>query len=179
MQPLSIACDPNTTRTIELQFGNGTLQSQTGNPGIGYLGASNFDGAVTSQFLIRAADLIAAGFQPGKFTSMQFDVLSNEIGVKNYNNFEISFLCTGMNVLPSNFAGIGGATLVHSPKTVAISSGWQTIFFDQGHVWDGTSNILIHMCWRSNQSSDVITRHRPVGYAATKTDGTNTAGTNN
>jgi gliding motility-associated-like protein len=174
-----VDCDPKSTTAIEIQFGNGTIESQTGNAGIGYLGASNFDGAVRAQFLLRATDLIAAGLKPGKFTNMQFDILSNEIGTKNFNNFEITFMCTNMTALPSTYVNTSGGVLVHSPKTVAISTGWHTMFFDQGFVWDGQTNILINTCWKSNQSSDVITRHRAVGYAATKTYGTNTAGTNN
>lgn len=173
-----IDCDPISTVAIEYQMGNGTVQSQTGNSGIGYLGASNFDGAVRSQFLLRANNLLAAGFEAGKFTSMQFDILSNEIGTKLYNQFEITFQCTGLTALPGNFVTSANEVTVFTPKNVSIASGWHTMFFDQGFVWDGVSNIIISMCWRSDQGSDVITRHYNVGYAATKTAGTNGAGAN-
>ena len=175
----TVDCDPLSTIATQVEMGGGTIQSQTGNSGIGYLGASNFDGAVRSQFLFRAADMLAAGLQAGKFTTMQFDVLSNEIGTKTYNDFEIIYMCTNLTTLPGqDYIDVSSGVQVFSPKNVQISSGWHNMFFDQAFVWDGQSNILINMCWRSNQSSDVITRHRAVGYAATKTDGTNQAGTN-
>jgi gliding motility-associated-like protein len=178
--PSPINCDPQSTVAQEIQIGFGTVQSQTGNSGVGYLGASNFDGAVRSQFLYRAQDLLNAGFKAGKFTNIQFDIISNDAGVKTYNQFEISMTCTNLNAIPErSYINMGNGVVVHTAKTVQIATGWHTMFFEQGFNWDGVSNLVINMCWKSNQDADVITRHRNVGYFGTRTSGTNGAGNNN
>jgi subtilisin-like proprotein convertase family protein len=173
-----INCDPASTQAVEIQLGNGPITSQASNPGIGYLGASNFDGAVRSQFILRAADMIVGGLKAGKFTNIQFDIASNSVGTKNFTNFEISMMCTGLTDMPADYVPMNGAVIVHPAQNVSIGTGWKTMFFSQAFVWDGTSNIIINMCWKSSQSATIITRHYAVPYAATKTDGTNTAGTN-
>ena len=172
----TVACNPNNTIASETQVGSGTVLSQTSNSGIGYLGASNFDGAVRSQFLLRATDLIAAGLTAGKFNTMQFDIASNDAGTKTFNDFEVTFMCTNQTQVSSgNYDPMSGGVIVYTAKPTTIGSGWYTIFFDQGFNWDGTTNIMINMCWRSAQGATIRTRHYNTSYPGTKTDGTNTA----
>jgi len=172
----TVECNPNNTIASETQVGSGTVLSQTSNPGIGYLGASNFDGAVRSQFLLRAVDLIAAGVTAGKINNMQFDIASNDAGTKTFNDFEVTFMCTNQTQVSSgNYDPMSGGVIVYTAKPTTIGSGWHTIFFDQGYNWDGTTNIMINMCWRSAQSATIRTRHYNTSYPGTKTDGTNTA----
>jgi gliding motility-associated-like protein len=170
-----VECNPNNTIAIEEQVGFGNMLSQTGNPGIGYLGASNFDGAVRSQFLLRAEDLISAGLTAGKFTTMQFDIANNDEGTKTFNDFEITFMCTNKTQMSNDYDPMSNGVIIYDAKPTSISSGWHTIFFDQGYDWDGTTNIMINMCWRSAQGATIQTRHYSTPYAGTKTDGTNTA----
>lgn len=187
----NIACNPISQIAQEIQVGNGTQLSQTSNSGYGYLGASNANGGFRGQFLIRATELAALGMQAGKITNIQFDIQAiydpydDPINVpRNYMDFQVNLQCVPDNAFGGSFIPINAANTVYGPTNHSIGGlGWHTIFFTQGYDWDGVSNLLVSICWRSNntgngQANTIVTRHRNVPYAATRTASTNGAGTN-
>lgn len=95
------------------------------------------------QYLCRASELIAAGVQPGKISSIAFNLgtISSET---LYPGFTVKIKCTSAANVGSTFDN-SGLSQVYSSNTT-IYTGWNTLNFNQNYVWDGVSNILIDVC---------------------------------
>ncbi|MBL7935858.1 MAG: gliding motility-associated C-terminal domain-containing protein [Bacteroidia bacterium] len=95
------------------------------------------------QYLYRASELIAAGVQPGKISSIAFN-LGNISSETLYPGFTVKIKCTSAASVGSAFDNTG-LSQVYSANTT-IYTGWNTLNFNQNYVWDGVSNILIDVC---------------------------------
>ena len=121
----------------------------------------NFYTYAKHQFLIRKAELNAAGITAGKISSLAFNILNMNSSITNYPNFSIKMGCTSLTNMPSvSFSTtapwISGLTSVYSVASQPISLGWVTHNFTQSYVWDGTSNIVVEVCFGMNTSSTWI-----------------------
>lgn len=150
----------NSTRT----YGNATsVNGQTS-----YTEPAPYAGFFPSarqQYLYRAADLRAAGMTAGRISSLGFFV-SNLTGVNPFfNNYTIKMSCTPLRELTSTW--VTGLTEVHSAKTVTLTNGWNTHQFDQAYNWDGTSNLIVEICFDNMQLSPNRTRHAATRYTTT------------
>ncbi len=108
-----------------------------------------------SQYLIKASDLNAAGINAGKLSSLAFNVLSMNTSITTYPNFSIKMGCTGLASLPNVSGGsgqafVGGLQTVYSNANQPVALGWNTHNFSQAYVWDGTSNLLVEVCFGMN-----------------------------
>jgi hypothetical protein len=128
---------PNT-----VQVGFGTLEnSTTSYPAI----YSNWYKNARHQILYKASELIAAGVQPGKISSIGFNISSNT-GTTTYPNFTIKMKCTTVQDLTSTTFDNVGLIQVFTTATANVAIGWNTYNFPTAYEWDGTSNILIDVC---------------------------------
>ena len=121
----------------------------------------NFYTYAKHQFLVRKAELNAAGISAGKISSLAFNVLNLNSSILNYPNFSIKMGCTNLSNLPTaTFASstpwVTGLTSVYSTPSAPINSSWTTHNFSQSYVWDGISNIVIEVCFGMNSSSTWI-----------------------
>jgi len=98
-----------------------------------------------TQMLYTAAEILATGVSPGYVTKIGFDVTSAASQVMN-----------GFNVRIQNYAGstitnwvTSGFTTVYSPAAgyTVPGTGWQEITFTTPFQWNGTSNLLIEICF--------------------------------
>jgi len=99
------------------------------------------------QYIVTAAELTAAGFCAGNLTSLSLYV--NSLGTPNLTglNFKIK------NTASTTLAGFeGGVTTVWSGN-YNPTIGMNTFNFSAPHYWDGTSNILVEMCFDNNSWS--------------------------
>jgi gliding motility-associated-like protein len=100
------------------------------------------------QFLVKVADLNAAGITAGKISSLAFKITALNASPLVYPDYRIRMGCTSLNALPTGVGQpfITGLTTVYNNPSQPISLGWLTHNFSQSYVWDGTSNIIIEVC---------------------------------
>lgn len=106
----------------------------------------------TSQFLIRKAELNAAGITAGKISSLAFKVVNLNASDPVYPDFSIKIGCTSLSTLPyADFSSpqpfVAGLNQVYSNSAQNVSMGWNTYNFTQAYVWDGNSNIVVEVCF--------------------------------
>ena len=87
---------------------------------------------------------------PTSIKGISWDLIAS-FSTINYNNLTFKMGCTNDSVLGINF--ISGLSTVYNPKTASFNtSQWEYFNFDQAFVWDGTSNIIMEVCF-SNPSA--------------------------
>ncbi|TAH38407.1 MAG: right-handed parallel beta-helix repeat-containing protein [Bacteroidetes bacterium] len=117
--------------------------------GIGAATSSSYEspyyhlyGGKKSQYLILASELSAAGFIAGDITSVAFEVVSAGVSL---SDFGISAKLTTSSVMTSTLET--GLTSVYSSASVSPTVGFNVYPFSSPVNWDGTSNLLIEVCW--------------------------------
>lgn len=133
-------CNGAATTTTVGTGNNVNLPTDFPTPYAGFLSSSR------AQYLYTAADLQAAGVQPGRISSLAFNVTSNAGGLAQYQNFTISMKCTNSAGL-SVGAPESGTVTVFTPKTITLTNGWNTHNFDNYYDWDGQSNLIVEVCF--------------------------------
>lgn len=151
-----------------IQIGNGTLvNTSTSYPAV----YGNFYRNTRHQILYRASELLAAGVQAGKISSISFNVATIN-GITSYPDFTIKMKCTNDVALTSTTFDNTGLIQVYYAPTANITTGWNTYNFANAYEWDGVSNILIDVCnsitnpsWTNNSSSPyTVTSFNSVRY---------------
>lgn len=105
------------------------------------------------QYIILASEL-AALTNSKSITSLGFNLLSTGSASTLRQGFTIKIGCTSQ----SSFTGFGSIPFIQStqtvytPKNINISSGWNDYAFDAPYVWDGTSNLVVEVCWQNTSS---------------------------
>lgn len=124
-----------------VQLGTGTLvNSTTTYPAI----YGNWFRNTRHQILYTASELLAAGIQPGKISSISFDITTIS-GTTTYPDFTIKMKCTNTANL-SSLTFETGLTQVYYAASINIATGWNTYQLPVAYEWDGVSNILIDVC---------------------------------
>jgi len=97
------------------------------------------------QFLIPAAEIIAAGGGVGTIQSLAFDVATAE-GTP-LTGFNIKIGTTALSNLTTSF--VTGLTQVYITAAYSDVVGWNTHTFSTPFNWDGSSNIIIETCFNN------------------------------
>lgn len=109
------------------------------------------------QIIYLASELQAAGMSSGSIFALAFDVLQAPGGVNStqYEDFTIRMGCTELTEL-SGFEG--GLTTVLPAATYTVAPGQNTHNFPTSFDWDGTSNIIVEVCYSAtaNTGSDFV-----------------------
>jgi len=164
-----------SSSTGMVTVGTQNTTSATGGP---YLKGSNTDCRV--QYLFTAAELTAAGLSACSITSLSFNVSS--LGSGTMSNWTISMATTAATSMTSTFL-TGTFTTVCSPLWGGIDgvSGWNVHNFTTPFSWNGTSNIVVQICYSASGSNTTTvaqsnTSNRTAYYngtsACTHTTGT-------
>ena len=101
------------------------------------------------QILYTVSDLLAAGVTPGTITDIGFFITSIN-GTTIYQAFEIKLGCTSITDITTWQSGL---STVFSPKDVNIVSGLNQHILDTPYDWDGTSNLIIELCYNNLSTS--------------------------
>ncbi len=147
--------------STNVTIGTGTENTSYPTPFMGNYTSSRF------QTMIRASELTAAGFNAGDIiTSVAFNIATKN-STHTYNNFTIRMGCTTLNDLSGGY--LNGLVEVYGPTDYNTTSGWNTFFLTQQMQWDGTSNIVIEVCYNSTSSSsnDPVMHTTGLGWTAT------------
>lgn len=129
------------------------------------------------QYLLTPAELIAEGVQPG----VPISALAFNVTTKNstfaYQSYTVSMANTSTNSFTGGFSTTP-LTQVHSANfTTAV--GWNTLPFSTNFTWDGTSNVLINICYTNPGvagSNDICAGYQGATLTAYSRN-TNTTGT--
>ncbi|MEI7898539.1 MAG: hypothetical protein WCJ26_16000, partial [bacterium] len=96
-----------------------------------------------TQMLFTAAELTAAGVSAGNISSVGFNVISNSTQVMNGFNVKL-----GGTALANLSAGyVNGLTSYYTTPYAVPGTGWQTITLTAPFVWNGTSNLIVEICY--------------------------------
>lgn len=131
---------------VSANLGDGASTSVS--TGSGHDNVSPYDhyyGSSRRQYLFRASELHAAGFNAGKIQSIAFNVAA--VGV-SYADFAISIGQTASDVLSTFQSG----ALAYSSASVTPTVGINTYNFSTPFDWDGTSNVYVIVCWGNSNS---------------------------
>jgi hypothetical protein len=97
------------------------------------------------QILVRASEIIAAGGSAGSIASLAFNVAATN-NTQALQNFTIKLKQTSATSLSSSFDNTGWTT-VYSVSSYTVTTGWNTHTFSTPFAWDGSSNLLIDICF--------------------------------
>ena len=113
------------------------------------------------QLLYTAAELTAAGIQPGKISSMEFNIssmlpLGNNTNsyIGNLQGFSIGMKCTNVVSLNTVFDNVGFVNVL-APVNYTPTVGWNKHPFTTTFDWDGVSNILVDVCYNLNFANNM------------------------
>lgn len=122
-----------------------------------------------SQTIYTAAELSAAGINAGNITSLAYDIASLGDAATNAN-FTVKIGATSSdNFANTTLLSTAGYTTVYGPATYThTATGWQQITFSTPYVWDGVSNIVIHV---SHDGADALYNSETY-YSATASNST-------
>lgn len=118
-----------------------------------------------NQFLIRADELKAAGLGYGYITGFSFDITTTANDV--IYRLSVRIKSTTDSVLTgfatNDFTNVRTGNIpVQFP-----TDGWQRIDFEEPYLWDGSSNLIVEMCYRGQTPGyDIHLNMTDVGYAA-------------
>lgn len=112
------------------------------------------------QLLYTAAELLAAGVQPGVISQLQFNVISklpngtNSSGyIGTLPGFTIKMKCTNVTVLNSTWDNTGLTTVFNATNYTPVV-GWNTHNLTTPYEWDGVSNLLVDVCYSLNTTAN-------------------------
>ncbi len=106
--------------------------------------------AAKHQLLYTSAELQAAGVTAGTITRIGFDVAAVN-GTSVYENFTIKMGCTQVTELTGMLTDV---STVVSPSNAYLNMGWNMYTLDTPYDWDGSSNLLIEVCFTNPGSSE-------------------------
>ncbi len=140
------ACGLSTTGSCSspniIQLGYGTASNSTTSYPAVY---GNWYRNTRHQILYKASELLAAGVQAGKISSIAFNISAIN-GITSYPDFSIKIKCTNAQDLASTSFDQTGLIQVYYAASANITTGWNTYNFSTAYEWDGVSNILIDVC---------------------------------
>lgn len=126
--------------------GTGNNQNTTNGTGVSAWPTpyGNSEGNARQQYLYLASELAAQGMAAGKITGLSFDLVSNN-GATSYYGYTIKMGCTSNSTLTN---WVTGLSTVFNGKTITVSNpGLQNHQFDNIYEWDGTSNLVVEICF--------------------------------
>ncbi|NDC41177.1 MAG: hypothetical protein EBZ77_06440, partial [Chitinophagia bacterium] len=114
---------------------------------------SGFTGASKrghSQFLLDVSELTAAGVRAGvPITQLAFNITTRYSSTA-YVNYTVSMGNTTVADLSSGYAS--APTTVFSGNHTT-NTGWDSLNFSTPFIWDGTSKVVVDVCYGANASS--------------------------
>lgn len=149
-----------------------TFQIGSAGTSLGSTGLSPFSQyyeSTRTQYLILASDLAAAGATAGQFATLAFDVSTKSSSLP-FKGYTISLA----NTTATSLSGFLSPTFttVYGPTNYTNNSGLNVLPLSGGFVWDGTSNLLVQVCFSNatgaydGWSSDDVVKATTKSYTA-------------
>ncbi len=145
-----VSTTPCSGNVMMAQVGTGTGQTPTGSPTTYPTVYGHYSNSARHQFLFLASELLAQFPSGGEIRSLAFNVSQINTANDSIQNFEIKLGCTQASALSSWQANL---TTVFTPKKIYMgpttNTGWKTHVFDVPYNWDGTSNLVVDVCFNN------------------------------
>ena len=138
------AAEANISGNVTSGLGALTSTSTAYNPFSGTYGGEK------SQFLFTASELLATGLRAGNITALALNL--SAIG-GTYNGFNIEMGTTALSDFATPPDIKGGLTLVYTSASITPTVGVNTYTLSTPFNWDGSSNIIVSLCWSNNNTS--------------------------
>jgi len=126
-----------------------TIGTSTG--GTGLTPFAQYYESARTQYLITAADITASGLTAGSFASMAFNVTTKNSSA-SFVGYTIRLANTTATSLASGFIS-PTFTTVYGPSNYTTASGSNVFPLSGGFTWDGTSNVLVQVCFSNATGS--------------------------
>jgi hypothetical protein len=140
-------------------IGTGTVQNSSSSS---YSAFNGYRASQWSQTIYTAAELLAAGIQPGLLKSLAYNISTQGSSISN--NITVKIGNTSLSTVGTAMVSTSSFTTVYSANYTHTSSGWQVIPFSTNFVWDGVSNIVIDV-WQDGPDASA----NPLTYMTTLT----------
>lgn len=128
---------------VPFTVGTGTSGTATYTPFYSY-----YHDAKT-QIVYSAADMQAAGLSSGTITQIAFNITQKN-SIYPFNGFTIKMGCTNAVGVTSFISGL---STVYGPSSYTSTAGTNTFTLTDPFDWDGSSNIVIEICFDNTQYS--------------------------
>ncbi|MFN0203203.1 MAG: HYR domain-containing protein [Bacteroidia bacterium] len=151
--PLNTPCSGGS---IIKYIGSGNSLVNSQNMGVTPYNGNRHDGRM--QMLVTAAELLGVGTVPGLLRNIGLRV-GAKYSTNSYQGFNIKIGCTNLTSLATFQTGL---TTVYNGVVIPFS-GWNTYNFSTPYEWDGTSNIIVEICFDNTLAS----KSDPVYYETT------------
>ena len=158
-------CSPSGSTSCTSTSSNQTIGSITGNnTNISYPAPfGNYFKNVRQQYLYRANEFQSSGFNGGKITEISWETISSNNASSNLDNFTIKIGCTNLNSLNSWQSGLSD---VFYQQNFPVVLGWNDIVLDFAYEWDGTSNLVVEICY-TNINQNTLNFNWSTNYTQT------------
>ena len=120
-----------------------------------------------NQFLIKASELSAAGLVMGTVESLGFEVSGS-----NHSPIDQG-VSVRMKLVPARdslttFETSGFSEVIQDGfQPLILTSGWNDLVLHRNFTWDGTSDVLVEVCFSRNSTSvDIPVRLHDAGFKA-------------
>ncbi|OIP02459.1 MAG: hypothetical protein AUJ98_01135 [Bacteroidetes bacterium CG2_30_33_31] len=147
-----------------IQIGNGTVQNSTTSYPSPY---GQFYTGCKEQYLLLASELHAMGAVGGPLESLAFDVVTTNGATSSGHNHDNYTIKLGQTSTTSLTSWTTGLTQVYTASTYQTVTGWNTHQFTTPFVWDGTSNLLVEVCFDNYQGGSSYSYNALVNSTTT------------
>ena len=140
-----------TATSVAASTGNATVGSNnTTQSGSGLSPFAQFYEGQHTQFLYKASDIAASGLQAGAITKIGFNVTS-AVSTLVFSNYTVKMAQTSATDLAAGLIS-PTFTTVYGPTTLAAvtTTGWLNLNLAPNFTWDGTSNIVVDVCFSND-----------------------------
>lgn len=121
-----------------------------------------------TQILIRASELTALGLQAGPISKLSFNVSDKNSDIP-FTSLNIKSLQTSINAFGLASDPFYTTNSTHYSGNYTTKVGWNDMSLTSPIQWDGSSNIILEMCYNNNSWSDSDELQcSDVGYNAVK-----------
>lgn len=117
------------------------------------VGNSPFSGSfqdARSQYLFLASELRGMGLKPGSISKLEWKV-TQQSSTLPYNNLTIKMGCVPQTDMTNGFIPISNT--VFTTSAYSALAGWNSFALTTPYDWDGTSNIIVEVCYDNTTSS--------------------------
>jgi hypothetical protein len=98
-----------------------------------------------TQFLYKASELIAAGVPSGAISGLSLNL--QKYSTRAYTNVSVKLGLITVPYLVDGSVFITSMTTVKTIASLTTSTGWNSITFDNPFTWNGTSNLVVEICY--------------------------------
>ena len=118
--------------------------------------ATPFDATQQSQrvqFLYKASELTAAGVPAGSLTGISLAIQS-KLSTRAFTGLTINLGTASVAYLVNGSVTLGsGMTTVKTTTSYNTVAGWNNFVFDTPFTWDGTSNLVVELCFNNSATA--------------------------